>query len=174
MRLRSAGALLVLSAAVLPRICVGADEVGELQARFDRENNSVRKAKLLEKLGDAQFEATRQASKSNDFQTVDLILEKYRDNARVALQALKREHPDAEKHSNGFKQVQMHIHRALRELDESMIVSPPEYKPPLELVRRDLVSMDDELLRLLFPPRSSGKKPAEKKSAEEKPPGKPQ
>jgi hypothetical protein len=174
MRLRSARALLLLAAAGLPWTCLGADQVSELQARFDRENNSVRKAKLLEKLGDAQFEAARQASKSTDFQAVDFILEKYRDNARVAFEALKREHPDAEKHTNGFKQVQMHVHRALREIDESLIVSPPEYKPPLELVRRDLLAMDEELLKLLFPPRSPKKKPAEKGSAEAKPPQKPQ
>jgi len=37
------------------------DDVNALQARFDRENNSVRKAKLLEKLGDAQLEVTRRA-----------------------------------------------------------------------------------------------------------------
>lgn len=167
------GRLLLVVAAGLPWICWAADQVTDLQARFDRENNSIRKAKLLERLGDAQFEATRQASHANDFQAVDLILEKYRDNARVVIDALKREHPDAERHTNGFKQVQMHIHRALRELDESLLVSPPEYKPPLELVRRDLLAMDEELLKLLFPPRTQGKKPPEKKSVGAKPPEKP-
>lgn len=153
--------------AALPWAAFGAaDQVSELQARFDHENNSVRKAKLLEKLGDAQFDATRHASQANDYQAVGLILEKYRDNARDAINALKRDHPDAERHTNGFKQLQMHIHRALRELDEALLVSPPEYKPPLELVRRDLVSMDDELLKLLFPRRPQDKKPNDKKSAD--------
>ena len=144
---------------------VAADQVTDLQARFDHEGNAVRKAKLLEKLGDAQFDATRHASQAKDYPSVDLILEKYRDNARAAINALKREHPDAERHTNGFKQLQMHIHRSLRELDEALIVSPPEYKPPLELVRRDLVAMDDELLKLLFPRRLQDRKPEEKKSA---------
>jgi hypothetical protein len=156
--------LLLLAIAGVPWAMRGAaDQVSELQARFDHENNSVRKAKLLEKLGDAQFDATRHASQANDFQSVDLILEKYRDNARAAISALKRDHPDAERHTNGFKQLQMHIHRALRELDEALIVSPPEYKPPLELVKRDLMAMDDELLKMLFPRRPLDK--TEKKSA---------
>lgn len=141
------------------------DQLNQLQARFDHENNSVRKAKLLEKLGDAQFDATRHASQSKDYQTVDLTLEKYRDNARAAMEALKKEHPDAERHTNGFKQLQMHIHRSLREVDEALIVSPPEYKPPLELVKSDLLAMDDELLKMLFPRRPQDKKPGEKKSA---------
>jgi hypothetical protein len=143
---------------------VAADQLTDLQARFDHENNSVRKAKLLEKLGDAEFDATRQASQAQNYQSVDLILEKYRDNARAAMDALKREHPDAERHTNGFKQLQMHVHRSLRELDEALLVSPPEYKPPLELVKRDLLAMDDELLKLLFPRRLPDKKPDEKKS----------
>lgn len=167
MRLRSARRLLLSLVPVLACAAYGraADQVSELQARFDHENNSVRKAKLLEKLGDAQFDATRQASQASDYQGVDLILEKYRDNARVAMDALKRDHPDAERHTNGFKQLQMHIHRSLREVDEAMLVAPPEYKPPLELVRRDLLAMDDELLKMLFPRRTQDKKPHDKKGA---------
>lgn len=166
MRLRSTRRLLL---SVMPVLALGAhalaaDQVNDLQTRFDHENNSVRKAKLLEKLGDAQFDATRHASQASDYQSVGLILEKYRDNARVAVDALKRDHPDAERHTNGFKQLQMHIHRSLREVDEAMLVAPPEYKPPLELVRRDLLAMDDELLKMLFPRRTQDKKPHNKQT----------
>lgn len=158
------GWLLLLIAALPSPALTATDPVAELQARFDHENNSVRKAKLLEKLGDAQFDATRHASQAQDFQSVDMILEKYRDNARAAMQALKHDHPDAERHTGGFKQLQMHVHRSLRELDEALIVSPPEYKPPLELVRHDLQAMDDELLNLIFPRRPLNK-PDDKKNA---------
>jgi hypothetical protein len=157
--------LLLLIPALASPALAAADQLAELQAHFDHENNSVRKAKLLEKLGDAQFDATRHASQAQDFQSVDLILEKYRDNARAAMQALKHDHPDPERHTNGFKQLQMHVHRSLRELDEALIVSPPEYKPPLELVRRDLQLMDDELLNLLFPRRPLNKPDAKKNAS---------
>ena len=143
---------------------VAADEVGQLQARFDRESSSVRKAKLLEKLGDAQLEQTRKASQARDYTTIGLVLEKYRDNARAAVSALKKEHPNAERHTGGYKQLQIHIHKALRDVDEILVIAPEEYRPPIEIVRRDLAAMDDELLNLLFPPRPEGKKP-EKKGA---------
>jgi hypothetical protein len=39
----------------------------ELQDRFDREDNSVRKAKLIQKLGDAQFEALHAAERAEDY-----------------------------------------------------------------------------------------------------------
>lgn len=153
-------------------LLAAADQVSELQARFDHERNSVRKAKLLEKLGDAQFDATRRASQAKDYSQVDLILEKYRDNARAALNALKRDHRDAERHTGGFKQLQMHIDKSLREVNDVLIVSPPEYKPPLELVRQDLRSIDDELINLLFPKRPLGKKPNDNKVADPPPPEK--
>ena len=140
------------------------DDVNALQARFDRETNSVRKAKLLEKLGDAQLESTRRASQANDYKTIGFVMEKYRDNARAAIEALKKDHRDAEHHTSGYKQLQIHVHKSLREVDETLVVAPDEYRPPLEVVRRDLANMDDELLELLFPRHPIEKKPARKSS----------
>jgi hypothetical protein len=141
------------------------DDVKTLQTRFDRETNSVHKAKLLEKLGDAQLEETRRASQASDYTTIGLVMEKYRDNVRAAVYALKKEHRDAEHHTNGYKQLQIHVHKALREVDEVLVVAPDEYRPPLEIVRRDLAAVDDELLELLFPRHPLDKKPAEKPAA---------
>jgi hypothetical protein len=134
------------------------DKLSDLQSRFDHETNSVHKAKLFEKVGDEQFAENRRASQANDYATVGQVMEKYRDNARAAMTALKREHPNAERQLGGYKQLQMHIHRGLRELDETILVAPQEYRPPLLLVRQDLVSIDDELLQMLFPHRPPPKK----------------
>ena len=41
-----------------------------------------------------------------------------------------------------------------------LIVAPPEYKPPLELVQGDINKMEDDLLHLLFPRRPGEKPPA--------------
>lgn len=127
------------------------DQIAELQARFDREPNAVHKAKLAEKLGDLQFEVTRRAGKDNDYKTVGLTLEKYRDNVRVAFDALKKQHPDAEKQSNGYRQLEIHVRKEIREVDEILLLAPEVYKPPMELVRQDLIAMDDEMLKMLFP-----------------------
>src|ERR1700693_4008070 len=78
------------------------EKLSEMQARFDRENNPVHRAKLLEKLGDAEFDEARWAFKANDLSTVAIVLEKYRDNVRVALEGLKKKSSDAEKSSNGY------------------------------------------------------------------------
>ena len=158
-----ASLLIIVGAVVAVAIARAAtDDVKSLQARFDRETNSVHKAKLLERLGDAQLDETRRASQANDYKTIGLVMEKYRDNARAAVNALKKDHPDAERHTSGFKQLQIHVHKSLREVDEVLVVAPDEYRPPLEIVRRDLANIDDELLELLFPRHPGEKKPPAK------------
>ncbi len=127
--------------------------LSDLQVRFDRETSGVQKAKLLGKLGDAQFEEARRAGKAGEYNALGLTLEKYRDNVRAAVEALKKQHPDAERQSNGYRQLEMHVRKGIRELDETLLVSPEAYKPPLQIVRLDLIGLDDELLKMLFPRR---------------------
>src|SRR5260370_35094815 len=78
------------------------ESVAELQARFDRESSAVRKAKLLEKLGDAQFEVARTAGKAGDKNNVGAKLEKNPDNARAAFEAFRKKNPNFQKHANGY------------------------------------------------------------------------
>ena len=142
--------LLVVLAMLTP---VAAQSLADLQGRFDRETSGVQRAKQLGKLGDAQFEEARRAGKAGDYNAVGLTLEKYRDNVRAAIDALKKQHPDAEKQSNGYRQLEIYVRKGIREVDETILVSPEGYKPPLQLVRQDLMGMDDELLKMLFPRR---------------------
>ncbi|MGC1618233.1 MAG: hypothetical protein WA765_07045 [Candidatus Acidiferrum sp.] len=141
----------------------GASEtLSELQARFDGEINAVHKAKLMQKLGDAEFEEAGRAEKAGDYSKMGLLLEKYRDNVRAASDALLKADPDGARHPNGYKQLEMHLQKGLREMDEFLLEAPDPYKPPLQLVRQDLLAMDDKLLRSLFPENPSAKPPAPK------------
>jgi hypothetical protein len=124
--------LVMLVLASLPWFASRAVNPDDLQARFDHESNSVHKAKLFEKLGDEQLAFTRRASQSGDFATVGQVMEKYRDNARTAFEALKKEHPNAERQLNGYKQLQMHIRKALREMREMILLAPADLKPWLK------------------------------------------
>jgi hypothetical protein len=170
MSARRSLALLTLILVSLPRPACAADKLSELQARFDHESNAVHKAKLFEKLGDEQFAEARHASQTRDFKSVGEIMESYRDNARASLDTLRKARPNAERQMGGYKQLQMHIHKGIREVDESLLVAPLEYRPPLQLVRQDLASMDDQLLVMLFPRRPEGKKTVIPPPAEVAPP----
>jgi len=134
------------------------DDLQQLQEKFDHETDGVRKAKLLQKLGDAEFEKERQAAKANDYTTVGLQMEKYRDNVRAAVEALKKTHPDAEKHSSGYKQLEMHVGKGIREIRDVILAVPEPYRPPMQLVEQDLRDLDTELLHLLFPRRPGERK----------------
>jgi hypothetical protein len=138
---------------------LAADDLGTLQQRFDAEHDGVRKAKMLQKLGDAQFAKEREEAKANDYAAVGLMMEKYRDNVRAAVEALKKQHPDAEKHSSGYRQLEIHVAAGIREVRDVILALPEPYRPPMELVLSDLRAMDVELLRLLFP-RRPGERPA--------------
>jgi hypothetical protein len=149
---------LLIFLAILP--AGAAETLADLQARFDRETSGVQKAKLVGKLGDAQFEEARRAGKAGDYDAVGFVLEKYRDNVRAAMETLKKQHPDAEKQSNGYRQLEIHVRKGIREVDETLLVSPEAYKPPLQIVRQDLLGLNEELLRMLFPRRPLNQRPA--------------
>jgi len=135
------------------------EDVAHLQERFDKEPDGVRKAKALRKLGDLQFVQERAATKANDFTAAGLIMEKYRDNAKAALEALKKTRPQAEKHPSGYKELEFHVGIGLREVRDVILAMPEAYRPPMQLVEKDLLDMDMELLKLLFP-RRPGEQPA--------------
>ena len=135
------------------------EDLAQLQQKFDRETDGVKKAKALQKLGDLQFVKEREAATASDYVAVGLIMEKYRDNVRAALEALKKTHPEAEKHSGGYRQLEMHTGRGLREIRDVILAMPEPLRPPMQLVERDLMDLDNEMLRLLFPRRPGEKAP---------------
>jgi hypothetical protein len=149
----------VLLATVLGAGVAVADRLGDLQARFDAETNGVRKAKLLQHLGDAEFDEAGRAEKAGDFDKVGVIMEKYRDNVEAASAALEKENPDGERHPGGYKQLEMHVQKGLRELEGYMVEAPDALKPPLQLVHQDLLNVDNKLLRILFPTHHRPKGP---------------
>ena len=148
-----AGAVLLLL--VVCSSLVAVERLQELQERFDKETHAGSKVKILDKLGAAQFAAASAAAQAEDYSTVGLTFEKYRDNVRTCFDLLMEQEPDAEKHSDAYRRLELQIRRALREVDEVLNIVPLAVQPPLQLVKQDLLSMDDKLIQLLFPRRTS-------------------
>lgn len=151
---------LIAGAALFPSVAKPQVRVTDLQAQFDRESNPIRKAKLLQRLGDAEFQESHREEARENFEGVAKIFETYRDNVRSALTALKGTRPDAEKHSDGYRQLQIQLRRGLRDLQETILSTPQDLRPRLESLRADLIAADDDLIKLLFPRR---RKPATEK-----------
>ena len=145
---------LVLSALLLSPCCEAADKVKDLQDHFDHDPHAGGKVKTLNKLADAQFEAATRAGTDGDYVSVGLIFEKYRDNVRSAFDLLKRQEPDADRHPNNYRQLELEVRKGIREVEETIVVVPAEVRPPLQIVRQDLIDADGALIALLFPRRT--------------------
>jgi len=146
---------LLLAAACL--YCAGlraTEKLKDMQDHFDRETQAGRKIKQLQKLGPAQFAAASDASHAGNSVEVGLIFEKYRDNVRTAFELLRKQEPDADRHPGGYRQLELGVRQGIREVEDALLAVPDEIKPPLQIVRKDLLDMDDQLINLLFPRRT--------------------
>jgi hypothetical protein len=143
--------LFVVISAILVTNSQTAEKVAELQAHFDRETHAATKVKILEKLGQAQFAASTSAQQAGNYSDIGFICEKFRDNVRVAFELLKKQEPNAEKHEAGYRHLELQTRRGIREVEDLLVIVPEEVRPPIELVRADLIHIDDELIHLLFP-----------------------
>lgn len=149
--------LWVLGFAWLTLACAlaeGTDKLKELQDHFDKESHATSKIKALDKLAEAQFEAAGKAGQSGNYVAVGLTFEKYRDNVHSAFELLKKQEPDADRHPGGYRQLELQVRKGIREVEDTLMVAPQEMRPPLGIVRQNLLDIDDELIRLLFPRRT--------------------
>ena len=132
-----------------------ADKLKQMQDSFDRETHAGKKVKELDKLGQAQFTAADGEANTGHFDSAVLIFEKYRDNVKAAFELLKKQEPDVDKHSSGYRQLELGLREGLREVEDFLLIAPQPMQPPLQIVHKDLLDMDDALINLLFPRRTN-------------------
>lgn len=132
--------------------------IEELRAAFERESDPVRKAKALVHLGEAQFQLAQRQSLNDDYPGALKTYGEYRDEVRSMAAVLKSTGFDAEKKPGGFKQLQINVRKGIREVDQTIVSAPAEQREEFEAVRRDLLSVEKELIGLLFP-RQPAKNP---------------
>jgi hypothetical protein len=58
---------------------------------------------------------------------------------------------DAERKPNGFKELEIHLRKALPQIDEVIRKIPEGPRVPFQVARRDVVAVDRELIDMLFP-----------------------
>ena len=155
-------AALVLGPALTPAVRADQDATAELQSRFEHETDAVHKAKLIQPLGEAQFEEIRVDVDGGNYPDAVRILDRYRDEARSCVERLDAKKINAAKHSSGFKELQISLQEALRRLDEIVVELTADQQPEFASVRGDLQKMDDHLVQELFPSSPAPSPSAEK------------
>jgi hypothetical protein len=151
---------IVLAAMAIPPQSRGPsleDQLEQYKEKYVRENDPIRKAKALAKLGDLQIaEFTRQASAS-DMDAAFLTLTMYRGEVSSTFDAMKATHIDAEKKPDGFKELQIHLRKTVLKLDRATSLVQTDRRVEYREIRDEMSSIDNELFHMLFP-REAGSK----------------
>jgi chromosome segregation ATPase len=123
----------------------------ELRARFNQETNPVRKAKLMRDLGEAELKDIDRDVDAGKVSDAAGAFERYRDEVRSCQQALDAMGSNAEKHSSGFKQLEISVRESLRRLDLIISTLTGDQQSRFVAVRGDLSQINQHLLQELFP-----------------------
>ena len=151
----AAMALLVTSSVAQTRLL-------DLRAQFLREPNPVHRAKLLPKLGRAEFGEIREEIDNGDYAKALALLGDYRDNLRATQKALDATGVDPEKKPAGYKDLQIAVRESLRQLGEILITIPAEWKMGFDDIRRELDDANNRLIVQLFPHQPGHQQQSEK------------
>ena len=123
----------------------------EYKARFDRESDPVRKAKLIEKLGDFEFDQIRQQVEAGDIDESVGTLTGYRDECSSLHKSLRATGVDPEQKPSGFKQLEFSVRESLTRLQDIMAGLPKDDQKRFVEIRNELEGLDHQLIQELFP-----------------------
>jgi hypothetical protein len=146
----------VLAVALLPGWALGQNEVQDFHARFIRDTDSMHRARMMPQLEEAEFQAIAKDTDDGKFPEALALLQEYRDEIETCEKDLDAKHIDAEKHPNGFKQLQFALRASLRHLDALLVSFTEDEKMPFLKLRGDLEQLDRHLIRKLFPSAQNG------------------
>ena len=156
---RIAGALL-LAAALLAAPLAGQPQQSRLdreRSRFQSETDPIRRAKALAKLGDEKLKVLHQELSAGEFDEARELMDSHLNNVKSTIEGLKASGRDAEKKPDGFRQLEMHLRRSIRSLDEAILAMPVDERERFVEIKGELDVIDRELLQMIFPRRPGRK-----------------
>jgi hypothetical protein len=142
---------LALAATVLFSPQVKQDHAADFRARFTRESDPQRKARMMPQYGDLVFQEVQDHIEEGNIAGAFEQLKTYRDQAQSISKNLDAKEGDPEKHPAGFKQLQIAVRESLRRVEDIIVrLASDDAKPFLE-IRKDLEDLDRHLVHELFP-----------------------
>lgn len=141
----------LLLAALIASPAAPRDRAPELRARFQRETNPVHKAKLMQKLGAAEFKEIERYVAASQYSMAVEVLHRYHSEVELCSKELDRAGINAAKHDSGFKQLQFSVREALRRIDRIIATLTADQQLPFRRDRDSLEELNSHLLQELFP-----------------------
>jgi hypothetical protein len=149
---RTAPALAALSlCGVLGVPARAQDSRSRYQAQYEAESDTVRKAKILAKLGPLEIAEARANVRAEKEEQALALLEKYRDEVGKTAEALAATGVDAQRRPAGFKELQISLRESIRHLDDLILSLPVDTRQFFQAVRSDLSATQNLLFDALFP-----------------------
>jgi hypothetical protein len=152
---------LVVVCAGIARAQQPQDRMQEYKDKYEKETDPVRKAKALGNYGDAQIQHFVREAAAENFDAASALLTAFRNEVRNVFDALKATGIDAEKKSDGFKELEFHLRKTLWQIDRTLPSVPFDHRESLQEMHNELGRIHTDLIHLLFP-REAGKKSGEK------------
>lgn len=141
----------VLMAAALASAVFAQGRIAELRSRFAVESDSVRRAKMMPQLGDAEFQQIQKDIADGRADDALAVLRQYLAEAQACEKGFDASGIDAEKHPSGFKQLQISLQESLRRLNAEVPQLTSDEQAPFLDIRKEISDMDARLIHKLFP-----------------------
>lgn len=137
--------------ALFPSCGLAQSRAAEFHARFMQENDPMRRAQGMPKLGEAEFDEIARDTDAGKIPEALELLKEYRDEIASCEKSLDARKIDAERHPRGYKQMEISLRESLRKLNSLMVSFTTDEQAPFAEVRESLQELNRHLMRELFP-----------------------
>ena len=157
------GLTLGAAALVVPHLCgSGRQTDEELSSRIERENNPVKKAKFEIRLGRRKLTHAVEACEKDDHPRCQESLGSFLTLMKSSWDRLESTGRVAQKHVDGFKELDIALREGGRELEDLKQRVPYQDMGQIETVEKETDQLRAKVLRALFPaldePEGSGQR----------------
>lgn len=128
-------------------------DLAQDKIKYERADNPVDRAKAFVKLGHEEYVAARRALDGGNTDEALQFLSDYDEQATDTHEALLKTGVDPEKHSNGFRQLQISLRERDRDLRDLIGRVTFGQRAPFEKIEGAMDRLNQKLMEELFPHR---------------------
>ncbi len=138
-----------------------ADDPTRLRQELQQTTDAVERAKLTAKLGDELLKQMAIEYKAREYEAGDQVLLEYMTSVRSAYNGLKASGRNARKKPAGFKQLEIHLRKSVRVIEDLSKQVPFEQREPLRQAAEEVGNIRSGLLEDLMKGKGNAPPPSD-------------
>lgn len=127
-----------------------ADDPEKLRQQLQQTTDAVERAKLTAKLGEELLKQMGVDYKAKEYEAGDLVLQEYLASVRAAYQGLQASGRNARKKPAGFKELEIHLRKSGRVIEDLSKLVPVDQREPLRQAVDEVAGIRSGLLGALM------------------------